>query len=62
MLRDLSFSHILILLAIIALIFGARRLPEIGASFGKGIRETVSTCSSVAVWASWFGMRKVATR
>ena len=39
MLRDLSLAHILILLAVIALVFGARRLPEIGASLGKGIRE-----------------------
>jgi len=39
MLRDLSFAHILILLAIIALVFGARRLPEIGSSLGKGIKE-----------------------
>ena len=39
MLRDLSFVHILILLVIVLLVFGARRLPEIGSSLGKGIKE-----------------------
>ena len=36
---ELSFSHILILLLIVLLVFGARRIPEIGASLGQGIRE-----------------------
>lgn len=35
----LSFSHILILLLVLVLIFGARRIPEIGASLGQGIKE-----------------------
>jgi sec-independent protein translocase protein TatA len=39
MLRDLSLAHILILLLIVVLVFGAKRLPEIGSSLGKGIRE-----------------------
>ena len=30
--------ELLAILAIILLVFGARRLPEIGASLGKGIR------------------------
>ena len=47
MLRDLSFAHILILLGIIALVFGARRLPEIGASLGKGIREFKKSLSEI---------------
>jgi sec-independent protein translocase protein TatA len=29
----------LIILAVIALLFGARRLPELGKSFGEGIKE-----------------------
>ena len=39
MFGDLSFSHILILLLIFVLVFGARRIPEIGASLGQGIKE-----------------------
>lgn len=39
MLRNLSFTEILILVAILVLFFGARRLPEIGASIGRGIKE-----------------------
>ena len=31
-------TELLIILAIILLVFGARRLPEIGASLGRGIR------------------------
>jgi len=33
----LSLGHILILLVVI-LLFGARRLPELGSSLGKGLR------------------------
>jgi sec-independent protein translocase protein TatA len=33
----LSFGHLLILLVVI-LIFGAKRLPELGSSLGKGLR------------------------
>ncbi|HEX3928541.1 MAG TPA: twin-arginine translocase TatA/TatE family subunit [Gemmatimonadales bacterium] len=36
---EFSFGKILLLAVIILLVFGARRLPEIGASMGKGIRE-----------------------
>ncbi len=31
--------HLLIILAIVLIIFGPGKLPEIGASLGKGIRE-----------------------
>jgi sec-independent protein translocase protein TatA len=31
--------HILILLLIVLLVFGAKRLPEIGRSLGTGLRE-----------------------
>jgi sec-independent protein translocase protein TatA len=34
-------------LVIVLLIFGARRIPEIGASFGKGIREFKKSMSDV---------------
>lgn len=36
---NLGFWELLILAMIVLLVFGAKRLPEIGASMGKGIRE-----------------------
>ena len=39
MLSDLSLTHILIIMLIVLLVFGAKRLPELGSSLGKGIRE-----------------------
>ncbi|MEE9207686.1 MAG: twin-arginine translocase TatA/TatE family subunit [Gemmatimonadota bacterium] len=35
----LGIWEIILILAVLLLLFGARRLPEIGASLGKGIRE-----------------------
>jgi sec-independent protein translocase protein TatA len=37
-LADLSIWHILLLVAIVTLLFGTKRIPEIGASIGKGIQ------------------------
>ena len=39
MLGNLGFTEIVILFLIVALFFGAKRIPEIGASIGKGIKE-----------------------
>ena len=36
---EIGFDKLLLILVVVLLLFGARRLPEIGASFGKGIRE-----------------------
>jgi sec-independent protein translocase protein TatA len=36
---NLGFGEILALLLLALLVFGAKRLPEIGQSMGKGIRE-----------------------
>jgi sec-independent protein translocase protein TatA len=36
---NLGFMEIMLILVAVLLLFGARRLPEIGASFGKSIRE-----------------------
>ncbi len=36
---NLGIMEIGLILVVVLLLFGARRLPEIGASFGKSIRE-----------------------
>lgn len=44
---NLGFMEIMILLVLVLLLFGAKRLPEIGASMGKGIREFKKSISDV---------------
>ena len=44
---NLGFSELMIILVVVLLLFGARRLPEIGASLGKGIREFKRSISEV---------------
>ena len=39
MLGNLGFGELMIIMVVILLVFGAKRLPEIGSSIGKGIRE-----------------------
>jgi len=41
----IGIPELLIILAICVLIFGARRLPEIGSGFGKAIRSFKSGVS-----------------
>ncbi len=36
---NIGFREILIILLIILLLFGAKRIPEVMKAFGKGIRE-----------------------
>lgn len=36
---NLGMGELLVVLVIVLLVFGARRIPEIAGSFGKGIRE-----------------------
>ncbi|MBI4436183.1 MAG: twin-arginine translocase TatA/TatE family subunit [Candidatus Omnitrophica bacterium] len=36
---NIGFGELLIVLAIILVLFGAKRLPEIGKALGDGIRE-----------------------
>lgn len=38
--------HILLLLLVVLLVFGAKRLPEIGRSLGTGLREFKQSVSS----------------
>jgi len=42
-----SLTHILILMVIALLVFGAKRLPEIGSSLGKGIRDFKSSMKEI---------------
>ncbi len=39
MLPNVGLPELLIILLVALLVFGAKRLPEIGSSMGKGIRE-----------------------
>ena len=39
MFGEIGFDKLLLLLVMFLLLFGAKRLPEIGRSLGKGIRE-----------------------
>jgi sec-independent protein translocase protein TatA len=36
---NLGFTEITLILVVVLLLFGAKRLPEVGSSIGKGIRE-----------------------
>jgi sec-independent protein translocase protein TatA len=45
---NLGFSEIMIVLLVVLVFFGAKRMPEIGASFGKGIREFKRSFSGIA--------------
>jgi sec-independent protein translocase protein TatA len=38
-LGNLGFGELMIIMVIVLVLFGAKRVPEISASFGKGIRE-----------------------
>jgi sec-independent protein translocase protein TatA len=39
MFANLGFTELMVILVIVLVLFGAKRVPEIGASIGKGIRE-----------------------
>ena len=39
MFGNLGFTEIMLLAVVVLLVFGAKRLPEIGSAMGKGIRE-----------------------
>ena len=42
-----GFTELMVILVIVLVLFGARRVPEIGASIGKGIREFKKNISEV---------------
>lgn len=39
MFENLSLPHLLMVVGVALLVFGPRRIPEIGGAMGKGIRE-----------------------
>ncbi|HEU5175443.1 MAG TPA: twin-arginine translocase TatA/TatE family subunit [Gemmatimonadaceae bacterium] len=39
MIGNLGMTELIIILVIVLVLFGAKRVPEIGASIGKGIRD-----------------------
>jgi len=45
MFTGISMSHLIILLVIVLVIFGAGKLPEVGSSLGKGIKNFKSAMS-----------------
>jgi sec-independent protein translocase protein TatA len=44
---NLGFGEILIILVVVLLLFGAKRIPEIAGSMGKGIREFKKSLNDV---------------
>ncbi|MBV6522693.1 MAG: Sec-independent protein translocase protein TatA [Gemmatimonadaceae bacterium] len=44
---NLGFTEILMIVVVVLLLFGAKRLPEIGSSFGRGIREFKKSLTDV---------------
>ena len=44
---NLGFTEIMLILLVVLLLFGAKRLPEIGASMGKGIKEFKKSVTEV---------------
>ncbi len=48
MFGNLGFPELLIIMVVILLLFGAKRIPEIAGSMGKGIREFKKNINEVA--------------
>jgi sec-independent protein translocase protein TatA len=44
---NLGFMEILLILVVVLLLFGAKRIPEIASSFGKGIKEFKKSVNDV---------------
>jgi sec-independent protein translocase protein TatA len=44
---NIGFGEIMMLLVIVLLLFGAKRIPEIAGSMGKGIREFKKSINEV---------------
>jgi sec-independent protein translocase protein TatA len=44
---EFGITHWLILALVLLLLFGAKRIPEVGSSIGKGIREFKRSLSDI---------------
>lgn len=44
---NFGFMEIMLILVVVLLLFGAKRIPEIAGSFGKGIKEFKKNMSDV---------------
>lgn len=47
MFGGLGMSELIVIFMVVLLLFGAKRLPEIGSSLGKGIREFKSSIREI---------------
>ena len=56
---NLGFTELMVILVIVLVLFGAKRVPEISASFGKGIREFKRNLNDVEGSLLDAGARKV---
>jgi sec-independent protein translocase protein TatA len=52
---NMGFMEILLILVVVLLLFGAKRLPEIGSSMGKGFREFKKSIPRIRPLASRAG-------
>jgi sec-independent protein translocase protein TatA len=61
---NLGFTEIMLIMVVVLLLFGAKRLPEVGASIGKGIREFKRSLSDTqeAIMGSDDSQRNLASR
>ncbi len=44
---DISFGEIIVIVAVIFIIFGPQKIPEIARKFGKGLREIKKASSEI---------------
>jgi sec-independent protein translocase protein TatA len=47
MIPNIGFGEMVLIFLVVLLLFGAKRLPEIGSSLGKGIREFKTSMKDV---------------
>lgn len=53
MFGSIGFSEILIIVLIISILFGAKRIPEIAKGIGKGIRDFKKEIKSIEEITKW---------